>query len=109
MRSPKTRGKNHTSIARLANTERTTSCHMAQMGKKAAPVQQLTSPAGHNDLKEARCTLLEVVCFIAILAILAAMVMPQLPRETSRPRLEAYAVQRAALLKADRQAAVRRQ
>ena len=109
MRFLKTRGENHTSIARLASTERTTSCPLAQMDKKAAPVQQPTSPAGRNDLKEAGFTLLEVVCVIAILAILAAMVMPALPRGTSRTRLEAYAVDMAALLKADRQAAVRRQ
>ena len=48
-RFPKTRGENHTSIARLASTERTTSCPMAQMDKKAAPVQQPISPAGRND------------------------------------------------------------
>jgi general secretion pathway protein H len=83
---------------------------MARMDKKAAPVQQPISPAGHSDgdPAEAGFTLIEVVCVIAILAILAVMVMPALPRGTSRTRLEAYAVETASLLKADRQAAVRR-
>jgi len=79
------------------------------MAKKAAPVQQPISPAGRNDSNEAGFTLLEVVCVIAILAIAAAMVMPAFPHGTSRTRLEAYAVETAALLKADRRAAVRRQ
>ena len=74
-------------------------------------MQQPISPAGRNDGDTARMgfTLLEVVCVIAILAILAAMVMPALPRGTSRARLESYAVATAALLKADREAALRRQ
>ena len=46
-------------------------------------------------------TLLEVVCVIAILALLAAVVMPMLPHGTSRARLESYAIATAALLKAD--------
>jgi general secretion pathway protein H len=46
---------------------------------------------------------------MAILAILAALVMPVLPRGTSRARLESYAVATAALLKADHQAALHRQ
>lgn len=54
-------------------------------------------------------TLLEVVCVLAILAILTAMAMPVFSRGTSRPRLESVAVATAALLKADRTAAVRRQ
>ncbi len=53
-------------------------------------------------------TLLEVVCVVAIVAILAALVLPRIPLATSRPRLEAFAVNTARLLKADRYAAIRR-
>jgi general secretion pathway protein H len=53
-------------------------------------------------------TLIEVVCVVALVAILAAIVVPNLPRGTSRARLESYAVETAALLKADRYAAIRR-
>lgn len=52
-------------------------------------------------------TLLEMVCVIAIIAMLAAVLLPNIPRDTSRPRLEAYAVETASLLKADRIAAIR--
>jgi general secretion pathway protein H len=54
-------------------------------------------------------TLLEVVCVLAIVATLAALVLPAMPFGTSRQRLHAYAMQTASLLKADRSAAVRRQ
>jgi len=53
-------------------------------------------------------TLLEIVCIVAILAILAAILLPAFPRGTSRARLESYAIEAAALLKADRNAALRR-
>jgi general secretion pathway protein H len=52
--------------------------------------------------------LLEMVCAVAMVALLAAILLPRLSRGTSRPRLEAYAVETAALLKADRNAAMRR-
>jgi general secretion pathway protein H len=52
-------------------------------------------------------TLLEVVCVLAIFAIVAATVTLALPRGTSRARLESYAIATATLLKADRDAAVR--
>src|SRR5215510_3699134 len=52
-------------------------------------------------------TLLEMVCIIAVIAMMAAVLLPYIPRSTSRPRLEAYAVETAALLKADRTAAIR--
>jgi len=51
--------------------------------------------------------LLEVVCVVAIVAILAAIVVPALPRGTSRARLESFAIEAAAMLKADRDAAIR--
>lgn len=53
-------------------------------------------------------TLLEIVCIVAILAILLAILLPAFPRGTSRARLESYAIEAAALLKADRNAALRR-
>jgi general secretion pathway protein H len=52
--------------------------------------------------------LIEVVCVLAIIGLLIAISLPQLPRSTSRARLEAYALDTAALLKADRYAAIRR-
>jgi len=54
-------------------------------------------------------TLLEVVCVLATIAMIAAILMPAFPRQTSRSRLEAYAFEAAALLKQDRSAAIRKQ
>jgi len=53
-------------------------------------------------------TLLEIICVLAIIAILAAVALPAFPPATSRARLEGYALETAALLKADRSAAMRR-
>ena len=58
-------------------------------------------------LNESGFTLLEMLCVIAILAIVAGLSIPALPRGTSRARLEAYAMEAAALLKADRNSALR--
>jgi general secretion pathway protein H len=57
---------------------------------------------------QAGFTLLEIVCVLAMVALLAAILLPRIPIGTSRPRLEAYAVEVATVLKADRNAAVRR-
>ncbi|WP_412771037.1 prepilin-type N-terminal cleavage/methylation domain-containing protein, partial [Ralstonia solanacearum] len=46
-------------------------------------------------------TLLEMVCVLAIIALLAAVLLPFIPHQTSRSRLQAYALQTATLLKAD--------
>ena len=56
---------------------------------------------------EAGFTLIEVVCVLAIVALLAALVLPAIPRGTSQARLAGYAVEVAALLKGDRNAAIR--
>lgn len=53
-------------------------------------------------------TLLEMVCVIALIALMAAVLLPFLPQHTSRARLQAYALQAASLLKADRNAAIAR-
>ncbi|MBV8701763.1 MAG: prepilin-type N-terminal cleavage/methylation domain-containing protein [Bradyrhizobium sp.] len=53
-------------------------------------------------------TLLEMVCVLAILALLAGILLPRLAMSTSRSRLEAHAVEIVALLKADRSAAIER-
>ncbi len=53
-------------------------------------------------------TLIEVVCVFAIVAMLAAIALPTFPRGTSRSKLESLAMSTAALLKFDRNAAMRR-
>jgi general secretion pathway protein H len=57
--------------------------------------------------REAGSTLIEVVAVLAIVAMLAALALPRWPEGTTRPQLEAYALRVAALLKADRNAALR--
>ena len=53
-------------------------------------------------------TLLEMVCVLAVVAIMAAVLLPLFPRHTTRSRLQGYVLQTAALLKEDRDAAIRR-
>jgi general secretion pathway protein H len=57
---------------------------------------------------EAGVTLLEMVCVLAIIGLLAAIALPRLALSTSQPRLEAYALQVATLLRADRNVALAR-
>ena len=80
------------------------------MARKVEPDREPTSSAGRADADrgEAGFTLLEIVCIVAILSILAAILLPAFPRGTSRSRLESYAIETAGLLKADRNAALRR-
>ena len=81
------------------------------MVRKVEPARPPISPTGYNGdgaTGEDGFTLLEIVCIVAILAILVAILLPAFPYGTSRARLESYAVQAAGLLKADRNAAVRR-
>jgi general secretion pathway protein H len=87
-----------------------TSFHWAPTDRKAAPERPPTSQAGCSDRRgsEDGFTLLEVVCVLAIVAMLVAVLMPAMPGGTSRPRLEAYSVEVATVLKTDRTAAIRR-
>lgn len=59
--------------------------------------------------REQGFALIEMLCVLAIIGLLAAIILPAIPRATTRAKLESYAVQTAALLKADRNAALRRQ
>jgi general secretion pathway protein H len=58
--------------------------------------------------RERGFTLLEIVCVLAIIAMLAAIALPEIPRASSRARLEGFAIETAGLLKGDRNAALRR-
>ena len=58
-------------------------------------------------MREAGFTLIETVAVLAIVAGLAALALPHWPHGTTRPQLEAYALDIASLLKADRSAALR--
>ncbi|MGJ5181207.1 pilus assembly FimT family protein [Bradyrhizobium oligotrophicum] len=60
-----------------------------------------------NDEAQRGFTLLEMVCVLAIVALLASVALPDLPRQTSRPRLQAYALQAVTLLKSDRAMSMR--
>jgi len=48
------------------------------------------------------------VCVLAIIALLAAILLPEIPRGTSRSRLEGYAMEIATVLTSDRNAAIRK-
>jgi general secretion pathway protein H len=61
-----------------------------------------------NRSSERGFTLLEMVCVLALIAMMTAVLLPFVPRQTSRSRLQAYALQAAALLKEDRNTAIRR-
>lgn len=52
-------------------------------------------------------TLIEMVCVLALVAMMAAILLPRASRETSQPRLEGYAIEAAAILKTDRTAAMK--
>jgi general secretion pathway protein H len=82
---------------------------MELTGRKVVQETRATSTAGAREASaEDGYTLIEVVCVLAIVGMLAAIVLPAIPRGTSRPRLEGYAVQAAALLNADHDVARRR-
>jgi general secretion pathway protein H len=71
--------------------------------------QPILPAARAEDCGERGFALIEILCVLAIIGLLAAIILPAIPRTTTRAKLESYAVETAALLKADRNAALRRQ
>jgi general secretion pathway protein H len=69
----------------------------------------LRAARAERGIGEQGFALIEILCVLAIIGLLAAIILPAIPRATTRARLESYAVETAALLKADRNAALRRQ
>ena len=67
-------------------------------------------PAGRSEADDASAgfTLLEMICVVAIIGLVAAVLLPAIPRGTSQPQLKAYALEIASLLTADRTEAIRR-
>jgi general secretion pathway protein H len=71
--------------------------------------QRISRAARAERFGERGFALIEILCVLAIIGLLAAIILPAVPRTTTRAKLESYAVETAALLKADRNAALRRQ
>src|ERR1700684_4646175 len=107
-----------TSIGPQSSERPTRSSRAVRMVRRAALEPLPISQTFRRIRRPTRCTeaasrqdgyiLLEIVCVLAIIGLLAAIILPAIPRATSRARLEGYAVETAALLKADRNAALRR-
>ena len=98
---------------RRASARRTKSFRSAPTARRAAVARRPTSPAARAETRcvdgERGFALIEILCVLAIIGLLAAIILPAIPRATSRAKLESYAVETAAMLKADRNAALRRQ
>ncbi|MGB8401997.1 pilus assembly FimT family protein [Bradyrhizobium sp.] len=62
-----------------------------------------------SEIGEKGFALIEILCVLAIIGLLAAIILPAIPRATTRTKLEGFAVETASLLKADRNVALRRQ
>lgn len=79
------------------------------MVRKAGQERLPTLSAGHAERRagEGGFTLIEIVCVLAIIALVASILLPEIPRGTSRARLEAYALEIATVLTGDRIAAIR--
>jgi general secretion pathway protein H len=79
---------------------------MGLTGKEPDWTAAVRSLAGRADTSgNAGFTLLEVVCALAVVVMLAAIVLPAIPRATSLPQINGYALEAAALLNADHAAA----
>jgi general secretion pathway protein H len=70
--------------------------------------EQLPSSRAGRASRQGGFTLIEIVAVLAIISLFVAVALPALPLATSRPKLEAIALQAAAIFEGDRYAAMRR-
>ena len=84
-------GDTATSIVRRASMRLTTSSRSGRTVRRAALERQPTSRSGMRvSAQPSRrgFTLIEIVCVLAIIGLLAAIILPAIPRGTTRARLE---------------------
>ena len=70
-------------------------CELDALSDAGQARQSLALDASPSAAREEGFTLLEIVCVLAIIVGLAAIILPAIPRATSRTRLEAYAIETA--------------
>ena len=106
-RCPKTPGAILTSIGSRARNRPTQSCRWARMAAMAAPTMPVISTAGDRRGSDRGFALYELILALAILGMVAALVVPQLARAPGPVEIRVAAEEIAALLRSDRNMALR--
>ena len=108
------------SIVRRARARPTTSSRSDPTVRKAAVERQPTLSAARAEpvrgaqgfdarLRAQGFALIEILCVLAIIGLLAAIILPAIPRSTTRAKLESYAVRDRGAAEIRPQRALRRQ
>src|SRR5688500_15791533 len=108
-RCRRTPGGIPTSTGCRARPRRIRSCRSAPMVDRAARTMPVTSPADDRRGRSAGFALYELILALAVLGLVAAIIFPRLIRPPGPAELRAKALEVAALLRSDRNAALREQ